>query len=219
MSVDGERELLSAAGASLSESRRDMLVELVRFVDGRLVAAATTRQRIGEQLSCPASVEALQRETHAFLRECWDVLDGLGRQVNLCLHPLFPETKLWPPERMTRQCTFYTVRRALHRSPQAAAHPLSALLWEETRSRPAPAYVRLSFLYNVSLFVPIPLPACRRLPGSAELPEHVRGLVKPGDVEGCPIEAGLDEIISWLGGFAGRCYRIMTEVLTELGRG
>ena len=106
---------------------------------------------------------------HAFLRECWEALDGLAREVNLVMHALFPAAGLYAPFEMTRQCTFYVVRKLLHDWPRTAAHPVSDLLWSETREDASAAYRRLSYLYNVSLFLPL-APVNGRLPGAEDFP-------------------------------------------------
>jgi hypothetical protein len=217
MESAGERELLAAAEAALSGAERALMGEILAFVAQRLESARVQRTRIGGALACSAQTETLQEHVHGFLRECWDALDGLGRLVSLCLYGLFPSAGLHAPKRITRQCTFYTVRRSLRNDPAAAAHPLSVLLWDETRRTPAAAYVRLSFLYNISLFVPVPLRG-GRLPGSADLAEHVRCLIRPQHVEGCPVEAGLNGILEWLSAFTGRCYQRMAAALSEARR-
>jgi hypothetical protein len=213
MNIEGEKELFAAADAALPLGERALLGELVVFVAHRLQTATHVRERVGLLLSASAEAERLQMEVHTFLRECWDVLDGLGRQVNVCLYGLFPDAGLDPPERMTRQCTFYTVRRALHRAPSAATHPVSELLWEHTRVEPDPAYTRLSFLYNLSLFVPVPLPGGDSLPGTGDLPAHVQGVIRAAQAEGCGIEEGLDEILDWLRDFVAQCYSLMAYAL------
>jgi hypothetical protein len=201
-------ELRRSAQRVLPCAESALFSDLMAFVRHRLEAAELAGCRLGETREQATQ----QRDLHAFLRECWEVLDGLGRLINLCAYPLFPDSGLEPPERMTRQCTLYTVRRDLHRHPEGAQHPLGVLLWEETRRGPHPAYSRLSFLYNLALFVPVPLPE-GRLPGNAELPPHLRGLVRRQEVEGTSIELGRDEIVGWLRGFAARCSAEMARTL------
>jgi len=217
MEPAGHRELLAAADAALPAGELPVVRETAAFVAHRLESATAERALIGTLLERRCPPEELQRAVHAFLRECWDALDGLGRLVNQCLYAVFPGAGLHPPERMGRQCTFYTVRRALRGDPGASAHPLSILLWDRTRRSPAPGYARLSFLHNVSVFTPVPLPDGRRLPASADLPRHVRAMVKPQELEGCTIEVGLDLMLRWLCGFVGECYGLMTAELA--GRG
>ncbi len=209
MRVAGERELLDAAGLVLSREDCSLACELARFVALRLEAAARARGQAGNA----AAGEDLQMAVHAFLRECWDALDGLGRLVNVCLAAAFPAAGLHPPGRMTRQCTFYTVRRVLHADPEAAAHPVAALLWHETRAEPHPAYARLSFLYNLALFLPVPLPEGRRLPGTTDLPPHLLSLTKPQDLPGAPLDEGMAEMLDWLHRFIGRCYELMARAM------
>ena len=211
------REFLTAAAGALPPGEAALAWETAAFVAQRLESAAAERARIGTLLERRCPPEELQRAVHAFLREGWDALDGLGRLVNQCLYAAFPDAGLNPPERMGRRCTFYTVRRALHGDPGAAAHPLGVLLWDETRRSPAPGYARLSFLRNVSVFAPVPIPGGRHLPGSADLPRHVCTMVKPQELEGCPIEAGLDLMLGWLCGFVGECYGLMAGELARRG--
>ena len=89
------------------------------------------------------------------------------------------------------------------------------MLWDETRLNPRPAYTRLSFLYNLSLFVPVPLPGGDVLPGSADVPGHFQGIIRPAQVQSCGIGEGLDEILAWLRDFAGRCCSLMARALAE----
>jgi len=215
MGLPGEAELLRTAGRVLTGPERELFEALHQFAAQRFEAADAAAARIQRLLGEGAQAAELQREVHAFLRECWDTLDAIGRQVNICAWRLFPDAGFYPPGRMTRQCTFYTVRRALHASGVASPHPLAALLWEETRSRAHPAYVRLSFLYNVALFAPVPLPHATRFPGTADLPGWLRGLVKVQDVAGVLLTAGTVEVLEWLRDFAGRCYRLMERTLGE----
>jgi len=212
MAVRHDSKFLRAARAGLPPAEQALAGELTRFVALRVEAAREAQSRLRGHAAAGASQTAIQKELHIFLRECWDALDALGRLVNLCTHRLFPDAKL-PGPRMTRQCTFYTVRRALHAHPNAAAHPLGRLLWDETRGNPSPAYRRLSFLYNVAVFVPVPLPEGRRLPEIADLPEELRALIKVEGVEPCDIEQGLEEILGWLGEFADRCYAELSRAL------
>ena len=209
----GESELLHAAGSALSREECALACELAHFVSLRLGAAAQARRRTGEATAS----EDLQMAVHAFLRECWDALDGLGRLVNVCLAEALPAAGLHPPGRMTRQCTFYTVRRALHTDPAGAEHPVAVLLWHETRADPHPAYARLSFLYNLALFVPLPLPEGRRLPGGADTPPHLLSLTKPPDMPGAPLDEGMGEMLDWLRGFIGRCYALMARTMEGEG--
>ena len=212
MALRHDSDFLRAASAGLPPAEQALAGELTRFVDLRLEAAREAQSRLREQRAAGASQTAIQKELHIFLRECWDALDGLGRLVNLGLYKSFPDAKL-PGPRMSRQCTFYTVRRSLHSDPKAAEHPLSRLLWNETRGSPAPAYQQLSFLYNVAVFVPVPLPEGRLLPEIADLPDELRALIKVEGAEPCDIEQGLEEILWWLGDFADRCYTELSRTL------
>jgi len=208
MTIPGEGKLLAAAESARSGAELDLLRDLVAFVGRRIESARDAQARA-------ATTADLPRELHAFLREAWDALDGLGRLVNLCLYDVFPDAGLPAPDGMTRQCTFYTVRRALHAHPVAAEHPLSALLWRETREAPGEAYQRLSFLYNLSLFVPLPLGQGGALPGSAGVPEHVRALVRPSKVASCAPAEGTAQMLEWLRGFTAECFVLMQAALAE----
>jgi hypothetical protein len=212
MAIPGENELLAAAENARSGAELDLLRDLVAFVGRRIESAQEARARIAAE---PLPATDLARELHGFLREAWDALDGLGRLVNLCLYDVFPDAGLAAPDRMTRQCTFYTVRRALHAHPGAAQHPLSALLWRETREAPGEAYGRLSFLHNLSLFVPLPLGEGGTLPGSADVPAHVRPLVRASEVGPCGPAEGTAEMLEWLRGFAAECFALMRATLAE----
>jgi hypothetical protein len=194
---------LNVAADALPVPEAELLGELHRFTAQRLAQADALR------CAMPSASEA---QVHAFLRECWEVLDGLARQVNVCMHHLLPDAGLQAPRRMTRQCTFYTVRKLLHDSPTAAAHPVSRLLWDETKGSAGCAYERLSFLHNVGLFVSLPL-AGGRLPGTDDLAPAAVEVIKPQHVEGREVVEGTEEMWDWLEGFAAECYRRLTEAL------
>jgi hypothetical protein len=186
------------------------LLRLLRaFTEERLTAAQACRERL---LEAPEDGAAL----HAFLREAWETLDGLAREVNALMHALFPDAGLYPPDRMTRQCTFYVVRKLLHECPATAAHPVSELLWRETRGAAAPAYRRLSLLYNLSLFVPLAV-VDGRLPSAADVPPAVRPLVRPQAVEGVKLSEGLEEILGWEEGLVAECRALLALALGERG--
>jgi hypothetical protein len=199
MSVSAEDEFLAAVRTALPADESALAAILHRFTAARLAGAAAGCER---------------SDLHAFLRECWEVLDGLAREVNVVMHRLFPAARLYPPLEMTRQCTFYVVRKNLAEHPDTAGHPLSRLLWEETRGRPAPAYERLSFLYNLSLFAPLPLPD-GELPGTDDVPDAVRPLTKPGHVPRAPLAAGTAEILAWLDSFTARVYGQLAQALAQ----
>jgi len=199
--------LLAAAEEALPAEEVELLQALHAFTTERLAAAQACRARL---LAAPKS----GAELHAFLRECWEALDGLAREVNLVMHVLFPAAGLYPPFEMTRQCTFYVVRKLLHDSPATTAHPVPNLLWRETRDDARPAYRRLSFLYNLTLFLPV-APVGGRLPGTAELPPYARFLVRPQAVGGCKLEEGLEEILAWEKALVAACYHRLAVGLTE----
>ena len=210
-----EEEFLAAAAAALSPSELALLEELHRFTADRLLAASRKLGEILAALEGDAEPAAKGESLHAFLREAWEALDGLARQVNLCLVRRLPEAKLYPPERMTRQCTFYMVRKKLHEHPATSEHPVSRLLWGATKSRPGGPYASLSFLYNLSVFLPIPIVEGRRLPGSDDIPAFARPLLKVQEMESSPIDSALTAIYRWLEGFAAECYSLLREELAK----
>ena len=213
MRLNCEEGLLAASDTAFSDREREIFRQLVRFVNERLEAARELQHLIAAMPSDAGS--GLDRRLHAFLRECWDALDGLGRLVNVCLHEQFPDAGLYPPDRMTRQCTFYTVRRALCSHPDTAPHPLAEYLSVQTRLRPNPAYERLSFLYNLSIFVPLPLTPDGSLPGWDDVPAQVRPLARSCGVKGCSVAEGTADILGWLNEFAEGCCLLMKDALEE----
>jgi hypothetical protein len=186
----------ATTGWGLPQDEAGLLHE---FTAARLAGAAEARDR---------------GDLHGFLRECWEVLDGLAREVNLVMHHSFPDARLYPPQDMTRQCTFYVVRKNLAEHADTADHPVSRLLWEETREDAVPAYERLSFLYNLSLFAPLPLPD-GQLPGSDDVPDAVRPLIKPSNVLRAPFGDGTADILTWLRSFTQRCYERLAKALRQ----
>ena len=207
-------EYLDAVRAALPCDQAALLVELHAFTGERLRAARACRERA---LGAIGDDAATGPELHAFLRECWEVLDGLAREVNAVMHGLFPGARLFPPAEMTRQCTFYVVRKNLHEHPDTADHPVSRLLWHQTRERPAEAYRILSFLYNASLFVPLSLTGEGRLPGSADLPEVARGLVRATDVPSADPGDALSAIVVWLDRLVSDCRGLLSEARNSEG--
>lgn len=209
MDVRAGEEMLRCAAVFLDAETMELLRVLHGFTRLRLSGAGDGQRKLAQLVESDADQAALERELHGFLSQCWDSLDGLGREVNLCMAGLFPEAGLFPPLRMTRQCTFYVVRKKLHDYPGTVGHPVSGLLWHRTRDDPAEAYERLSFLYNWSLFAPVPMPDGRLLPGSGDVPEVMRGLVRAvrsGPLGRCGISEGSDEIVRWLERLAADCY-------------
>lgn len=208
---------LRRAEEGLSLKDRQLLQVLNAFTTARLRAACEEADAIRQRADSPGSLPAVQAKLHAFLRESWEALDGVAREINLCMYSFYPDAGLYPPHRMTRQCGVYMVRKILRESPLTRQHPLSRLLWESTRTRPDTAYRRLSLLYNVSLFAPLPLPGADRLPGTADVPEVFRPLIKDEPVEGCPLRGGLDEMERWVAELVNCCYRLLAEELEERG--
>jgi hypothetical protein len=176
---------LAAGRKVLAEPEQQLLGELLAFIAGRLSGAERARESLRGLVLAGAPVEHVKAELHGFVRDCWDALDGLGRVVDVCLYGRLPGMDLWEPRAMTRQCTFYTVRRVLRGGPFWGEHPVSRLLWDETRAEAHPVYVRLSSLRNLALFAPIPLPEPGVLPGWDDLAPHQASLLKPQGVERC----------------------------------
>jgi hypothetical protein len=209
MAGEAAERFLKAAEAVLPPAEGGLLELLHRFTGRRLQAVRRGRSAVlglaGEEPDRAAE------ELHVWLGQAWEALDGLAREVNAAMYHLYPESGLYPPLEMTRQCTFYMVRKKLHAGARIAEHPVSRLLWS-TRRSPGEPYRRLSFLYNLSLFVPLPLPE-GRLPGTEDLPGPVLEAIKPQEVAGCPLEAGLAEMGEWLEQFAGRCYEELCAAL------
>lgn len=205
MDPDREKAILQEAGALYSREALLLFRDLLTFVGQRFRAAGEAADRVADAPAERDEGAAVRLELHTMLSECWEALDGVGRLVNVCLHPRFPGSGLFPPDEITRQCTFYTVRRDLHRHPKASRHPLAELMWEQTRHSPHPAYERLSFLYNISRFLPVPLVGERELPGWEDLPERVRSLLRPQEVERRPLPAALEEIMRWEEAFLEAC--------------
>lgn len=216
MGESNKDALAGALRGALAPEERELFDLLHAFTAARLEAADERGVRVVAAIQ-QADTNRAQRELHAFLRECWDGLDGLGREVNLCMHRRFPGAGLYPPLEMTRQCTFYMVRKKLHEHPDTVEHPVSRLLWDATRGDADRAYERLSFLYNLSLFVPVPVPEGRLLPGPDDVPETVSGILKPTDLPRCEAGKGLPQMRSWVEEMVGRCYRKLTESIAEEG--
>jgi len=207
---------LEAARGALEEAEFALLDELHRFTLARLGAAASQLTCVSQILDSGAPLEVLEAPVHAFLRETWEALDGLAREINLCMGRAFPQAALYDPFSMTRQCRFYTVRKILHEDPEAARHPLSQLLWDRTRAKPAEAYRRFSFLCNLSVFATVPLVGeDARLPGSGDLPRWLRGLARDRDMAGCPLVGGLQDIYSWAEDLVGECYALLAQCLRQ----
>ncbi len=209
--MDGEarRMLTEAAAAVLRDDEMALLRLLTEFTDERLATA--------EEGVRTAGSDSTDRHLHACLRECWDALDGLGREANLIMGCLFPEAGLYPPFEMSRQCTFYMVRKLLRECDTTRERPLARLLWDETRDEPASAYRLLSFLRNLSLFVPIRAEG-GLLPGADTVPEPIRPAVKPQEVAACPVDEGLSQIAGWLAKLVAQSRRLMAAALYRANR-
>ena len=205
-------DFMALAQRRLAGPQAELLRALHRFTTLRLRAADRSLSRLSGPAAGP---DAVQMELHAFLRQCWDALDGLGREVNLVMRHLFPEAGLYDPLEMTRQCTFYMVRKLLGEHPTTADHAVTRLLWERTRGAPEDAYRRLSFLHNVAIFFPIPLPGGTWLPGTDDLPPAARGIVKPQRVQRCDLREGVRELREWVGNFARVIYRALGDALEQ----
>ncbi len=212
MADDPGADLLAAAEANLPPESTALLRALHEFTRARLAGARLDQRAFASLVAAGARSEA-EHELHAFLRECWEVLDGLAREVNLCMAHLFPDAGLHAPDTMTRQRTFYFVRKNLHENAATTDHPVTRLLHDSTRAPAAKEYERLSFLYNVSLFLPLGLTEDGALPGSEDLPDAARSLVKPAHVERRDAEEGTADIVNWLDSLVAECYRRLTAAL------
>lgn len=201
--------VLVPARKTLSERHYEVLEELTDFVVLRLSGTEYAHNGLITGWKRCSEVQ-LQWRLSSFLRGGWDLLDGVGRMVNCILYADFPDSGFQDPEVMTRQCTLYTVREALHRHPETAGGRLDYFIWSATRAAPARGYRRLSFLYNLCLFVNIPL-VCdgEALPGFQDVPECLRGLVRQQAVSSAPIADGVDEMWEWLVDFVGECWVLM----------
>jgi hypothetical protein len=196
-------ELLHAALAVLPSDLAGLFGVLHRFTVARRAAA----RRLAERLAAEADPATL----HAWLRECWDVLDGLAREANAVMHQTRPGAPLFPPGEGIRQCTLYMVRKKLHEHPPTAHHPVTQRLWERTKDGSA-EYERLSFLYNLSLFACIPL-AQGRLPGTAQLGHVLGAMVKPQPVPPCEVARGVEAIEAWLDELLRETYEALAQEL------
>jgi len=199
-------DFIRAATDALPSDEAELLEALHAFTSERLTAARACRQRFLASPDDPA-------ELHAFLRECWETIDGLAREVNLCMHHVFPDAGLYPPFEMSRQCTFYVLRQKLHACEQTAGHPVAELLWQQTREAPAREYARLSFLYNLSLFFPLPIPARGKLPGTQDVPDCALRIIRHQQIERCDADSGLNAILRWLKGLLAECYTRLAETV------
>ena len=208
--------LLEAAEEAFSEPTGKLLRGLHEFTLERLEAASLCRTSMITALRAGGVVGI---GLHSFLRECWAVLDGLSREVNVCMEGLFPDAGLYPPQAMTRQCTFYVLRKLLHEHPDTADHAVSRMLWERTRESPPVPYLRMSFLHNLSLFLPLSqLPEPDRLPGSRDVPAIAQEAVRHAEVPRCGLEEGTQEILDWLAEMLGESYARLEGALRESTR-
>jgi hypothetical protein len=211
MARDPRAAFIEMARSTLPRSEAELVADLHRFTGDRLEAAGRLADRLGE--CSPDDSQGAALDLHAFLRECWEALDGLAREVNVCMRHMFPRVNLYPPLEMTRQCTFYTVRKALHEHPDTAAHPVSRLLWGRTRQEPDQAHRYLSFLHNLSLFMPVAIIEGKWLPGTEDLKVTTRQLVKPASFERWRVHAGVAAMLTWLGMLTARCYQHLADGL------
>jgi hypothetical protein len=180
-----------------------LLADLRAFTDARL-------ERAGQLAAAPALWSSAR--LHAYLREAWEALDGLAREANARLQPRRPDVPLYPPDAMTRQCTFYMVRKILHE--HARDHPLARHFWSHTREEADAPYRALSFYYNLSLFLPVPLHG-DRLPAPDELPAHAHPLLKAQPVDGGPVHEKVRQVHEWLSDFVSVGRRLLERGATR----
>ena len=205
--------LLEAAAETLPPDLEGLLRQLHEFTLERLEAASLCRESMMTALRAGGVVGI---GLHSFLRESWAALDGMAREVNLCMAHLFPEAGIDSPRSMARRCTLYTVRKSLHEHPATGEHPVSRMLWERTREAPPVPYLRLSFLYNLSMFLPLSeLPERDRLPGSQDVPQMAQENVRNTEVPRCGLEQGTQEILDWLAELLGECYARLEAALRQ----
>lgn len=201
--MDAERtpaeRFVEAARAVLPPPEAALLADLHAFTSARLDAARALADDAGPWT---------EARLHGFLRECWDALDGFAREANALLAALLPDAGLYPPLEMTRQCTLYQVRRIL--SENAPDHPVARHIHDHTRDGADEPYRRLSFLYNLSLFLPV-TPDGGRLPGTDELPAHVLSLLKPARIAACPVDEGVRRMRTWLSDFISTGYSLLAR--------
>jgi len=211
MARSQQRKEPADGGPALSRETSELLEGLRRFTDERIEAAGLCRESMLAALSAGGAVSI---GLHAFLRECWAALDGVAREVNASMYQLFPDAGLYAPMRMTRQSTLYMVRKKLREGRHTAQHPVSRFLYEQTRQAPAEAYERLSFLRNLSLFLPLALlPQTSRLPGSGDVSRSARQIVKGANVAPADVGEGTEQILEWVKGFVAECRRRLAEAL------
>lgn len=212
MDEDGAERFTERAEAALPGADLPLLHRLHRFTRQRLESARESAAALDEA----ADAAGRQDIVHRFLRDCYDGLDGLAREVNLCMHRLFPDAGLYPPHRMTRQCGLYMVRKILRESPEASSHPVTIHLWCHTREPADSTYERLSFLYNLAIFVPVPLlDGGTKLPGNDDLPEELQPFARDREIRRCGVGEGVEEMLGWTEEFIGGAYGPLAEALDE----
>ncbi|MEF8787920.1 MAG: hypothetical protein V5A84_02510 [Planctomycetota bacterium] len=210
--ISGAQKFMQRAEARLSRDDAALLRRLHRFTGQRLASARSA----ASGLEAPDSIKGSQRLLHRFLRDCYDVLNGCAREVNLCMHHSFPDAGLYPPHRMTRQCGLYTVRKILRESPETSSHPVSLHLWNRTRDPGDDTYRQLSFLYNLATFVPVPLlDEGTTLPGDADLPDELQPFSRDREIDACRVGDGTAEMLEWTEDFVGKTYELLAGALTE----
>ncbi len=212
MTTDPDSAFLEAAGDALPHESQVLLRDLHRFTARRLAAVRNSRKDLCNALDRDDTTAA-EMALHGFLRDCWEALDGLSREVNLALHHIHPDATLYPPFEMTRQCSLYMVRKKLHEHPATADRPVSRLLWQRTRETPDEAYERLSFLYNLSLFFPLELTE-GRLPGTEDLPPAARSIIKSADVARRDAREAVREMLNWVEDLLEGCYALLAKAVS-----
>jgi len=212
MDISGSEGFMQQAEVCFSRPDLALFRRLHRFTRQRLHSARSA----AENLCAAESLRNKQNFLHRFIRDCYDGLNGCAREVNLCMHHLFPGVDLYPPRHMSRQCGLYTVRKILRESQQTSSHPVSVHLWNRTREPGDEAYRRLSFLYNISTFAPLPLARdATHLPGDAELPDELQPFTREEGIESCEASEGAHQILKWTKEYIGHTYSLLKDALMQ----
>jgi len=213
MNISGAEKVMHCAPGRLSGPERALLRRLHHFTQQRLESAQAA---VSDVNGDAASVRRTQDSVHRFIRDCYDGLDGLAQEVNLCMHHLYPAAGLYPPRSMTRQCGLYMVRKILRENPDTSLHPVTSHLWRHTREPGDDEYERLSFLYNLTIFVPVPLlEEGGKLPGDGDLPAELQPFARDRQIRPCPVRRGLKEMLEWTEGFADNTYGLLADALAD----
>lgn len=191
-----------------AEKCQTVISDLIVFV-GRRIAGAESRHAALKKGALESS--EIPHAVRSFTGEAWNALDGTGRLINCALFPRYPSAGLMSPPNITPQCTFYTVRRDLHRDSEASDHPLSRIMWQETRDASEPSYERLSLYYHLTQFLPLRLNADKQLPGWTDLPDHVRDLMRHQNVDYISPEKGVNQIWTWERTFLKTLFELIAE--------